>query len=82
MLNILDIELIRSTIVYFILGAATIIIAIAWNNAFTNMINQYFPNKNTNVFVQFLYAFLLTFSIVLLLTLLIGKDSLKKRFNY
>lgn len=78
----LDIQLLKSTVVYFILGAATIIIAISWNNAFTNMINQYFPNKESNVFSQFLYAFTLTSMIVLFLTFFIAKETLQKRFYY
>ncbi len=78
--KILDFDLVKASIIYFVLGAATIIIALAWNNAFTNMINKYFPNKDSNVFSQFLYAFLLTFSFIVLFVIFIGKEKLEKKF--
>lgn len=56
----IDKNLIKKALTYFFFGSFTIIIALAWNNAFTSFIQTYFPNKEHNVVGQFTYAFILT----------------------
>jgi uncharacterized membrane protein (DUF485 family) len=56
----IDNNLIKNAFTYFFFGSFTIIIALAWNNAFTSFIQTYLPNKEHNVIGQFTYAFVLT----------------------
>ena len=73
--QVLDINYIKMSIAYFVLGGATIVIALAWNNAFNALINTYFPNRDNSVKGYFLYATILTLSTILILTAVIGKES-------
>lgn len=74
MKNMFDLEYIKISIIYFILGGTTIVIALAWNNAFNALINTYFPNKNNSVLGHFIYAIILTLSTVLILSSILGKE--------
>ena len=72
--KIIDLEYMKMSIAYFVLGGATIIIALAWNNAFNALINTYFPNKDNSVKGHFLYATILTLSTILILSSILGKE--------
>ncbi len=71
----IDKNLFKKTINYFLFGSFTIIIALAWNNAFTSLIQTYLPNKEHNVVGQFTYALLLTFIFILIASLFFDKNS-------
>ncbi len=76
-----DNDLFKKIISYFLLGGFTIIIALAWNTAFTNMIQKYFPNKESNVPGQFIYALVLTLIFVIITTFFMDKTTIQKYFN-
>lgn len=66
-----NIQIIKRTMIYFLIGASTLIIALSWNAAFSNFIQKIFPNKSTNIIGHFLYAIILTLVFTLLTILLI-----------
>ena len=83
-LQILDkqnIKIFKKASIYFIIGGVSLIVALAWNNAFSNLIQKIFPNKSSNIIGYFLYAILLTLSFVLLSITLIDPSDLNS-FNY
>lgn len=70
----IDFEFIKLSLGYFILAGMTIVIALAWNNAFDSLIETYFPNKNTTVIGLFTYALTITLLSMIVLVNLVGKD--------
>jgi len=56
-----DIKIVKKTMIYFLTGSMTLIIALSWNSAFANFIEKIFPNKPSNIAGHFLYAIILTF---------------------
>jgi hypothetical protein len=64
----------KRTLIYFLMGSFALVIALAWNTAFTNMIQKIFPqNKKLNITGQFIYALTLTIVFVSFSILLVGK---------
>jgi hypothetical protein len=57
--------------VYFIIGGITLVIALSWNTAFSNLIQKLFPNKSTNIIGHFLHAIILTLIFIVLSLILI-----------
>lgn len=56
-----------------IIGALTLVAGLAWNDAFQDTINNYFPdNKKNNYKYKLLYALILTIIIVIIITIFIG----------
>ena len=76
-----DYMFLKQILVYFLLGGFTIILALAWNTAFTNMIQKYVPNKHSNVSGQFLYAFILTIVFVVISSTIIDKNMIRNYYN-
>ncbi len=76
-----NIKIIKQTMIYFLIGAATLIIALSWNDAFTNLIQKIFPNKSTNVIGHFLYATILTLVFTILTITLVDPEYLTN-FNF
>lgn len=57
-----------------IIGSLTLIAGLAWNEAFTALINQYVPEKyknGKNAWFKILYAFILTLIIIIAITLIL-----------
>jgi uncharacterized membrane protein (DUF106 family) len=55
-----DIKKVKKSMIYFLTGSMTLIIALSWNSAFANFIEKFFPNKPTNIAGHFIYAIILT----------------------
>jgi len=70
----IDKNLFKKAITYFLLGSFTIVIALAWNNAFTSFIQTYLPNKEHNVLGQFTYALTLTIIFIIIANLLFDRS--------
>lgn len=75
--RIIDKNLFKKAITYFFFGSFTIIIALAWNNAFNVMIQNYFPNKEHNMIGQFSYALILTVIFIIFANIFFDKDSIE-----
>jgi uncharacterized BrkB/YihY/UPF0761 family membrane protein len=71
-----NIKLFKRASVYFIIGGVSLIVALSWNNAFSNLIQKIFPNKSTNIIGYFLYSIILTLVFILLSITLIDQDDL------
>jgi len=71
----IDKQLFKKAIVYFLLGSFTIVIALAWNNAFTALIQTYLPNKEHNIVGQFTYALTLTIIFIVISSLFIERST-------
>jgi len=66
-----NIKIFKRTMIYFIIGGITLVIALSWNTAFSNLIQKIFPNKSTNVIGHFLHAIILTLIFVVVSLLFI-----------
>jgi len=71
----IDRELFKKAIVYFLFGSFTIVIALAWNSAFISLIQTYIPNKGHNAIGQFVYALTLTIIFIVISTLFIDRST-------
>jgi hypothetical protein len=57
-----------------IIGSLTLVAGLAWNDGFTALIDQYVPDKykkGNNAWFKILYASVLTFIIVILITVIL-----------
>ena len=65
----------KSRLPTIIVGSLTLIASIAWNNGIKALIDQYIPpeySKSGNVRVKFIYAFLLTIGIIIIIGILVN----------
>ena len=76
-----NIKLFKKASVYFIIGGVSLIVALSWSNAFSNLIQKLFPNKSTNIIGYFLYAIILTLVFIILSITLMDPSDLNN-FNY
>lgn len=76
-----SINLFKKASVYFLIGGLSFIVAMTWSNAFSNMIQQLFPNRSANVIGHFLYAIVLTIAFIYISINLIDPDDLNN-FNF
>ena len=70
----LDLDLLKMSLGYFMMAGMTIVIALAWNTAINALIETYFPNKNTTVVGLFTYALTITLISIVIFVNFIGKD--------
>jgi polyferredoxin len=71
--KIFNFDIFNRTLLYFLLASFSLIIALSWNTAFTNMIQKVFPNKESNITGQFVYAIILTLCFVIFIVLFVDK---------
>ena len=71
----IDKQLFKKAITYFLLGSFTIVIALAWNSAFTALIQTYLPNKEHNIIGQFTYALILTIVFIVVSSMFIERST-------
>lgn len=61
------IETLSVKISHYILGAVAIVSAIAWNTAIRNLVERYFPAPEDALLGSFVYAVLITATLILLI---------------
>jgi hypothetical protein len=71
-----DTKVFKESLYYFLFGAVTLVVALSWNNAFTALLEKYFPEKDNSVKGKFIYSIILTF-LAVILAVLIGKNEFK-----
>ncbi len=71
----IDKNLFKKAITYFLFGSFTIVIALAWNSAFTELIQRYLPNKEHNIIGKFAYALILTILFIFIASLFFDRTS-------
>lgn len=71
--KIFDFALFSRTLAYFLLGSFSLVIALSWNTAFTNMIQKVYPTKESNIKGQFIYAIILTLLFVIFIVLFVDR---------
>lgn len=74
-MKLFDTKMFKESLSYFLFGAITLIVALSWNNAFTALIEKYFPEKDNSVKGKFIYSTVLTI-LVVIFALLIGKNQI------
>lgn len=66
----------RSKTPEIIIGSLSLIAGLAWNNAFSTLINHYFPvgASSGSYLFKFLYAIVITIIFVAVITLIVGDN--------
>ena len=64
----------RSKAPEIIMGSLGLLTGLAWNNAFSTLINHYFPvgTSSGSYLFKFLYAIIMTILFVAIITLIVG----------
>jgi riboflavin transporter FmnP len=55
---------VKERLIGYILAALGLVAGLAWNEAIKSLINVFFPNPGNDVWIKFLYAFIVTIFIV------------------
>ncbi len=62
----MDAELVKNSLLYYLLTSFAFIVALAWSSAISTMFDTYFPDKNKSILSRFIYALILTFALILI----------------
>lgn len=62
---------IKEKTISYVLAAFSFVAGLAWNEAIKSFIDQFFPNKENSILVKFIYAIVVTITIVLVTVYLV-----------